>query len=79
MSNGVVSSGSLVKRARPYDEEDDTSGPATKQIAISSANGGKSKGLVRSVQRTSRLQAPIVSLTGAHSVSIGPEHGCTTR
>ena len=56
-----------MKRAR-VDDEDDLEGPASKQIAIASANGGKSKGLVRSIKRTSGLQAPIISLTGAHGV-----------
>ncbi|EJD35707.1 WD40 repeat-like protein [Auricularia subglabra TFB-10046 SS5] len=55
-------SGALVKRARG-------SSPPKNQIAISSA-GEDSKGLIRTVQRTSGLEAPIVSLSGAHSAEI---------
>ncbi|KAF7303513.1 WD-REPEATS-REGION domain-containing protein [Mycena indigotica] len=51
--------GALVKRARA------TPPPPGTQIAISSA-GDKNKGLIRSVQRTSGLEAPIISLAGAH-------------
>ena len=52
--------GVLIKRAR---------GPSTlsNQIAISSAGDDK-KGLIRTVKRTSGLEAPIVSLQGAHTV-----------
>ena len=52
--------GILIKRAR---EES----PPSNQIAISSAGDNK-KGLIRTVKRTSGLEAPIVSLSGAHSV-----------
>jgi Prp8 binding protein len=55
--------GVLVKKARP-------STPPSNQIVISSSNDERNKGLVRSVKRTSNLDAPIVSLAGAHSVSV---------
>jgi hypothetical protein len=52
--------GTLIKRARA------TPPPGySTQIAIF-LDGDKSKGLVRSVQRTSGLDARIVSLAGAH-------------
>ncbi|KAJ7261420.1 WD40-repeat-containing domain protein [Mycena rebaudengoi] len=61
---GLPSSGTLVKRARA------TPPPGSQtQIAISS-DGDKSKGLIRGVQRTSGLDAPIVSLAGAHGGDI---------
>ena len=56
------SSGQLVKRSKP-DEPSNTS-----QIAISNNNDPRNQALIRSVQRTSSLEAPIVSLAGAHSV-----------
>jgi hypothetical protein len=55
--------GVLVKRAR-------SSPPPSTQIAISSSNDERSKSLIRSVKRTSNLEAPIISLAGAHSVCI---------
>ncbi|KAF9448968.1 WD40 repeat-like protein [Macrolepiota fuliginosa MF-IS2] len=55
--------GTLVKRAR-------ATPPPNNQIAISSGNDERSKGLIRTVQRTSNLDAPIVSLSGAHSAEI---------
>ncbi|KAL1716966.1 WD40-repeat-containing domain protein [Schizophyllum commune] len=58
------SDGALVKRARSNEP-----GP-TNQIAISSAGDDSKKGLIRTVQRTSNLEAPIVSLAGAHSGEI---------
>ncbi|KIJ57221.1 hypothetical protein M422DRAFT_148861 [Sphaerobolus stellatus SS14] len=42
----------------------------TQQIAISSAGTDASKGLIRTVPRTSGLEAPIVSLAGAHGGEI---------
>jgi Prp8 binding protein len=57
------SSAALVKRARG-----ETPPPMT-QIAISAGASDREKALVRNVQRTSGLEAPIVSLAGAHSVS----------
>ncbi|KAF9562460.1 U5 snRNP complex subunit [Agrocybe pediades] len=53
--------GIVMKRAK-------ASPPPQNQIAISS--GKESKGLIRTVQRTSNLDAPIVSLAGAHSGEI---------
>ncbi|CEH12471.1 U5 snRNP-specific protein-like factor and related proteins [Ceraceosorus bombacis] len=64
-SSGPVG-GSLVKRQR-QDEGDDGAGAL---VAISSDRQGKDKGLMRSVKRTSSLQAPIVSLNGAHGAEI---------
>lgn len=55
--------GALVKKAR-------ATPPPSNQIAISSSNDERSKGLIRTVQRTSNLAAPIVSLSGAHSVGV---------
>lgn len=52
--------GALIKRAR-------ATPPPSNQIAISSTDD-RSKGLIRTVQRTSSLDAPIVSLAGAHAV-----------
>ena len=51
----------MVKRAK-------ATPPPSNQIAISSTNDDRNKGLIRTVQRTSNLEAPIVSLAGAHSV-----------
>ncbi|KAF9463086.1 WD40-repeat-containing domain protein [Collybia nuda] len=55
--------GTLIKRAK-------ATPPPSNQIAISSSNDERSKGLIRTVQRTSSLEAPIVSLAGAHSGEI---------
>ncbi|KAF5371225.1 hypothetical protein D9758_004224 [Tetrapyrgos nigripes] len=55
--------GALVKRAK-------SSEPPTNQIAISSNNDPRNKGLIRTVQRTSSLEAPIILLEGAHSAEI---------
>ncbi|KAF7984753.1 hypothetical protein HWV62_11711 [Athelia sp. TMB] len=60
--SGSPPGGVIIKRARSNE-------PETKQVIISSGNDGQ-KGLVRSVKRTSNLDAPIVSLTGAHSAEI---------
>ncbi|KZT36669.1 WD40 repeat-like protein [Sistotremastrum suecicum HHB10207 ss-3] len=56
----------LTKRAR----EDSPAGPQQQLIAISSGNDDKQKGLIRTVKRTSSLEAPIVSLAGAHGGEI---------
>lgn len=61
---GSSHSSALVKRAR----QDDSDG--TMQVAISSNGQANSKGLIRSVKRTSSLQAPIVSLSGAHTAEV---------
>ncbi|KAG8905753.1 hypothetical protein FRB99_008326 [Tulasnella sp. 403] len=55
--------GSIVKRARA------SPNPNEQQLVISSGNE-REQGLVRSVTRTSGLDAPIVSLTGAHTAEI---------
>ncbi|KAJ7455828.1 WD40-repeat-containing domain protein [Mycena latifolia] len=55
-------SGAVIKRAKGTP-------PPSNQIAISSGTD-KSKGLIRTVQRTSNLDAPIISLAGAHSGEI---------
>ncbi|EAU82738.1 U5 snRNP complex subunit [Coprinopsis cinerea okayama7 len=55
--------GALIKKAR-------ATPPPSNQIAISSTNDERNKGLIRTVQRTSNLEAPIVSLSGAHSAEI---------
>ncbi|KAL5529928.1 hypothetical protein ACEPAF_6185 [Sanghuangporus sanghuang] len=55
--------GILIKRARG-------STPPETQIAISSHGDDSKKGLIRTVKRTSGLEAPIVSLSGAHSAEI---------
>lgn len=57
-----ANAGGLVKRARP-------DSPAPNQIAISSGTD-KQKALIRNVSRTSGLDAPIVSLAGAHSAEV---------
>jgi len=56
--------GALIKRARSSEPEANQ-----QQLAISSSNDERQKALVRSVKRTSNLEAPIVSLSGAHGVS----------
>ena len=57
--------GTLIKRARSSEPEANNQ----QQLAISSSNDERQKALVRSVKRTSNLEAPIVSLAGAHAVS----------
>ncbi|KZT29477.1 WD40 repeat-like protein [Neolentinus lepideus HHB14362 ss-1] len=57
------SSGALIKRARSNSPEGQT-----QQLIISSSN--HERGIVRSIKRTSNLEAPIVSLSGAHSAEI---------
>jgi Prp8 binding protein len=47
----------LTKRARVEDEEDDSSG-----------EGQRKNAMIRTIQRTSGLEAPIVALGGAHGV-----------
>ncbi|KAJ6529186.1 WD40-repeat-containing domain protein [Mycena vulgaris] len=60
---GSPSGGIVIKRAKGTP-------PPSNQIAISSSDSDRSKGLIRTVQRTSNLEAPIVSLAGAHSGEI---------
>ncbi|KAF6761915.1 U5 snRNP complex subunit [Ephemerocybe angulata] len=57
------SGGALIKKAR-------ATPPPSTQIAISNSSDDRNKGLIRTVQRTSNLEAPIVSLAGAHSAEI---------
>jgi Prp8 binding protein len=57
--------GTLIKRARSG-----SPAPQTRQIAISSSNDERQGALIRAVKRTSALDAPIVSLAGAHSVRL---------
>ncbi|WVQ95280.1 hypothetical protein IAU59_002375 [Kwoniella sp. CBS 9459] len=62
----------IVKRARVEDEEDgsgDQVGTMTMTVA-SSGEGQRKNALIRSVKRTSGLEAPIVSLSGAHGAEI---------
>ena len=54
--------GQLVKRSR-------SNTPPRTQLVISSSGDDRQKGLIRTVKRTSNLEAPIISLSGAHSVS----------
>ena len=56
----------LTKRARVEDEEDDSRN-MTLTVA-SSGEGQRKNALVRTIQRTSGLEAPIVALGGAHGV-----------
>ncbi|KAI0034346.1 WD40 repeat-like protein [Vararia minispora EC-137] len=56
--------GALMKRARSSEPEN------TQQVAISSSNNQREQALIRSVKRTSSLEAPIVSLAGAHGAEI---------
>jgi WD40 repeat protein len=65
--DGSGASSSLIKRQRQGGPEEED---GTMQIAISSSNGANSKGLVRSVKRTSSLSSPIIALTGAHGGEI---------
>ncbi|KAH9998288.1 WD40 repeat-like protein [Russula vinacea] len=57
--------GTLIKRARSSEPEANN-----QQLAISSSNDERQKALIRSVKRTSSLEAPIVSLSGAHAAEI---------
>ncbi|KAF8076838.1 WD40-repeat-containing domain protein [Lyophyllum atratum] len=57
------SEGVLIKRVKAV-------ATPSNQIAISSTNDLRNKGLIRTVQRTSGLEAPIISLAGAHSGEI---------
>ncbi len=57
----------LTKRAR-VDSEEVEDGTMTITVA-SSGEGQRKNALIRSVKRTSGLEAPIVALSGAHGVS----------
>lgn len=69
-SNGISSSSqsgtSLIKRQRQENGQDGNS----LQLAVSSSSGSNSKGLIRTVKRTSSLSSPIIALNGAHSGEI---------
>lgn len=59
----------LTKRARVDDDEED---PTSQTLTVASSGEGQRKNaLIRTIKRTSGLEAPIVSLTGAHGVSSG--------
>lgn len=55
--------GALIKKAR-------SSSPPVNQIAISSSNDERQQALMRTVKRTSALEAPIISLSGSHGAEI---------
>ncbi|CAL1700065.1 unnamed protein product [Somion occarium] len=55
--------GALIKKAR-------SRSPVANQIAISSSNDERQQGLIRTVKRTSSLEAPIISLSGSHGAEI---------
>ena len=57
--------GTLIKRSRSSEPQN------TSQLIISSSGKGREQALIRTVKRTSNLEAPIVSLSGAHGVSVG--------
>jgi hypothetical protein len=59
----------LTKRARVEDEDEE--GNTMVMTVASSGEGQRKNALVRTVKRTSGLESPIVSLTGAHGVSSG--------
>ncbi|WVW85216.1 hypothetical protein I302_107254 [Kwoniella bestiolae CBS 10118] len=59
----------IIKRARVEDEDDENNNTMTMTVA-SSGEGQRKNALIRSVKRTSGLEAPIVSLTGAHGGEI---------
>lgn len=63
-SSSGTGSSALVKRARQDD------GDERMQMTISANGRPNDKGLIRSVKRTSSLQAPIVALSGAHTAEL---------
>ena len=54
--------GTLIKRSRSSEPQN------TSQLIISSSGKEREQALIRTVKRTSNLEAPIVSLSGAHGV-----------
>ena len=63
----------LAKRARVDSDDEDGEDPSMMTMTVASSGEGQRKNaLVRSVKRTSGLEAPIVSLAGAHGVSLFP-------
>lgn len=65
--SGLTTNGTLIATKRPRAS---SPGPNSQQIAISSTGSNDSKALLRTIARTSGLEAPIVSLAGAHSMEI---------
>lgn len=63
----------LTKRARVSTEEDEEDPNAMTMTVASSGEGQRKNALIRTIKRTSGLEAPIVSLTGAHGVRIDSE------
>ena len=55
--------GTLIKRSRSSEPQN------TSQLIISSSGKEREQALIRTVKRTSNLEAPIVCLSGAHGVS----------
>lgn len=70
----------IAKRARVDSEEADDGRNAMTLTVASSGEGQRKNALVKTIQRTSGLEAPIVSLAGAHgvspSLSLRPDHAC---
>ncbi|WVR09291.1 hypothetical protein IAU60_006356 [Kwoniella sp. DSM 27419] len=60
----------VIKRARVDDEEDGEASGLKVMTVASSGEGQRKNALVRSVKRTSGLEAPIVALSGAHGAEI---------
>ena len=58
--------GTLIKRSRSSEPQN------TAQLVISSSGKEREQALIRTVKRTSNLEAPIVSLSGAHGVGYHP-------
>jgi len=61
--------GTLIKRSRSSEPQN------ASQLIISSSGKEREQALIRTVKRTSNLEAPIVSLSGAHGVSFCPLEG----
>ena len=60
----------VAKRARVEDEGEDHDPSITTLTVASSGEGQRKNALVRTIKRTSGLEAPIVSLAGAHGVRL---------
>lgn len=60
----------LAKRARVEEDEDESDPSMMLMTVASSGEGQRKNAMVRSVKRTSGLEAPIVSLAGAHGVCL---------
>jgi len=61
--------GAVIKRARFAGDESGMQEDGSQQIVVSSDSKGRGQ-LVASIQRTSGLQAPIVSFNGAHDAEV---------